>query len=313
MSADAGRAERVVYLNGAWVPESSAAISIFDSALFWGDAVFETTRSFGHEPYRLDDHLDRLAASLAAAGIQAGVTMRELADLTGELIARNAPAYAPDDDFTIVHQISPGTVARYRARGAEARASVLVFGYPLAASLADAAAWYDTGLDAVVPRQRAIPARLLDAKIKSRSRLHYQIANHQAARHGPDAWAVLEDDDGFITEGTGSNFFIVRDGQLLTSEGHHVLRGVTRDTVLTLAAELGIPAREARFDAYDTATADEAFFSTTPYVMVPVTRFNGAPLGDGRVGPVYQRLADAFSEEVGLDFIAQAKAYAARG
>ncbi len=302
--------ERVVYLNGAWVPERDAAISIFDSSLVWGDAVFETTRTFLHEPFRLDAHLERLDASLKASGVPCDVSMDDLADLTGELIERNRAAYDPEIDFSIVHQISPGVLGRYRSSVAHTGPSVLIYTYPLDGMLGESAYLYDEGLNAVVPKQRAIPSRLLDPKIKSRSRLHYQVANQEIAAQAADTFVVLQGEDGFITEGTGSNFFIVRDGEVLTSRGHSVLRGVTRDTTLALAGELGIPARETDFEPYDVATADEAFFTTTPYCLIPATRFNGAPIGDGNVGAIYRRLADAFSEDVGVDFIAQAKRYA---
>ena len=303
---------RVVYVNGAWVPECDAAISVFDSSLVWGDAVFETTRTFLHQPFRLDAHLERLEASLGAAGVVSDVSTDDLADLTGELIERNRAAYDPEIDFSIVHQISPGVLGRYRSAVAHGGPSTLIYTYPLDGMLGEAASWYEEGLNACVPRQRAIPSRLLDPKIKSRSRLHYQVANHEIASHGADAWAVLQGEDGFITEGTGSNFFIVRSGELLTSRGHSVLRGVTRDTTLALAAELGVPALEADFEPYDVATAEEAFFTTTPYCLIPATRFNGSPIGDGTVGPIYRRLTDAFIEDVGVDFIAQAKSYARR-
>ena len=309
MSKEAGSG-RVVYLNGAWVPERDASISIFDSSLVWGDAVFETTRTFLHEPFRLDAHLERLGASLVAAGVPCDDSMDDLAELTSELIERNREAYDAEIDFSIVHQVSPGALGRYRNSVAHAGPSTLIYTYPLDSMMGEAARWYDEGLNAVVPRQRAIPSRLLDPKIKSRSRLHYQVANHEIAAHGADAWAVLQGEDGFITEGTGSNFFIVRDGELLTSRGHSVLRGVTRDTTLTLAGELGLPAREADFEPYDVATAEEAFFTTTPYCLIPATCFNGAPIGDGSVGSTFRRLVDAFIEDVGVDYIAQARRYA---
>ncbi|MBM4437451.1 MAG: aminotransferase class IV, partial [Actinobacteria bacterium] len=158
-----------------------------------------------------------------------------------------------------------------------------------------------------------IPARLLDPKAKSRSRLHYRVALNEMAAWGPDAWAILADEDGFLTEGTGSNFFIVKDGALLTPEPRNILRGVTRHAVLDLAAELALPARETNLELYDALTADEAFFTSTPFCLMPATRFNGRPVGDGAVGPLYRRLADALSESVGVDFIAQAKRYAAAG
>ena len=166
MSKEAGSG-RVVYLNGAWVPERDASISIFDSSLVWGDAVFETTRTFLHEPFRLDAHLERLGASLVAAGVPCGDSTEELAELTRELIERNREAYDAEIDFSIVHQVSPGALGRYRNSVVHAGPSTLIYTYPMDGMLGEAARWYDEGLNAVVPRQRAIPSRLLDPKIKS--------------------------------------------------------------------------------------------------------------------------------------------------
>ena len=100
-------------------------------------------------------------------------------------------------------------------------------------------------------------SRLIDPKIKNRSRIYYQIANQQAHKVDPMASALLTDDDGFITEGTGNNFFIAKDGELFTPEPRNILRGVTRQTVMELAADLGIRCRERNLEPYDVAGAGE--------------------------------------------------------
>ena len=123
------------------------------------------------------------------------------------------------------------------------------------------------------------------------------------------ASALLTDDDGFITEGTGNNFFIAKDGELFTPEPRNILRGVTRQTVMELAADLGIRCRERNLEPYDVAGADEAFNTSTTIAVMPVTRFNGLPIGDGKVGPMVRSLIDAFSELVAVDIVAQAKQY----
>ena len=115
------------------------------------------------------------------------------------------------------------------------------------------------GVHAVVPTQRSVPSRLIDPKIKNRSRIYYQIANLQAQKVDAEAWALLTDEDGFLTEGTGSNFFVVKDGGLLTAEPRNILRGVTRQAVLELAESLGLSCRECNLEPYDVMTADEAF------------------------------------------------------
>jgi branched-chain amino acid aminotransferase len=116
---------------------------------------------------------------------------------------------------------------------------------------------------------------------------------------------VLLDIHGNIAENKGGNFFIFADGMLKTPVTSNVLAGISRATVLELAADLGIPARECDIQPYDVYTADEAFFTSTPYCIMPATRFNGLPVGDGQVGPVARRLLAAWSERVGVDIVAQ--------
>ena len=305
--------QRVVYLNGEFVPESEARVSVFDSALFWGDMMFETTRTFAHQPFRLRDHLDRLYTSMVVTDIECGLTIDAMEQATHELLERNWPAYRGDEDVSIVHNVSPGPWRIYAPAFPEGlRPTVSIFAFSLAPYIGPMAACFDTGVNAVITRQRAIPSRLLDPKVKNRSRLHYRLAINEMKHWGPDAWALLLGEDGLVTEGTGSNFFIVRDGALLTPEPRDILRGITRQTLLELGPELGIEARETSLEPYDVLTADEAFYCSTPYCLMPATRFNGRPIGDGKVGPVFRRLADAFSESVGVDFIEQGKGYADR-
>jgi len=121
----------------------------------------------------------------------------------------------------------------------------------------------------------------------------------------------LLDPDGFITEGTGGNFFIVRDGRLLTPEPRNILRGTRRAYVMELARKLNMPVGEGNIELYDVIHADEAFYTSTAFSMLPCTKINGLAIGDGRPGPVFKKLIAAWSEEVGVDIIAQTKAFAA--
>ena len=305
--------QTVAYFNGEFVPTSEARVSVLDSALIWGDMVFETTRTFQGRPFRLHEHLKRLYASMNVADIDCGLTVDEMEQATRELVERNWPAHADDDDLSIVHNVSRGPAHSYAPGFLEPEhATVIISTQSLVPYVGSLAAGFDAGVNAVVPRQRSIPSRLLDPKVKSRSRLHYRLAANEVAREGRDAWAILSDEDGFLTEGTGSNFFLVREGVLLTPEPRNILRGVTRQAVFDLAAELAIDAREINLEPYDALTADEGFFCSTPFCLIPATRFNGKSIGSGEVGPVFRRLADAFGESVGVDFIEQARQFATR-
>lgn len=280
----------------------------------FGDMVFEMTRSFNKKQFKLREHLDRLYASAKYVRIPMPMTMEEMEKHIDETIAANEPAFAPDDEHRIMIDVTRGGLGFYAGRvaGVEAKTNVLIADFPLRWTVATMGHLFDTGISAVIPSQRAIPASLLDPKVKNRSRLHYQMANIEVSMvAGEDNWALLLDPDGFIAEGTGDNVFTVKDGALLTPEGRNILRGISRAYIFELASQLRIPCVEKNIDSYDMLTADEAFMTGTPFCLLPVTRLNGQMIGSGRMGPVTKRLLDAWSERVGLDIVAQIKSYEA--
>ena len=302
--------DRKVYFNGDYVPESEARVSIFDSALMFGDMLFEMTRSYNGEPFRLSQHLERLYAGLKIAEIDCGLTIDEMEEATLRTVEVNRPCFPEGLDFQIMHNVSRGPLPQYETVFPQGLGpTVTINCWPLTFHMAATADNYDTGVHLVIPPQRSVPARLIDPKIKNRSRIYYQMANLQARKIDPAASALLTDEDGFITEGTGNNFFLVKDGELFTPEPRNILRGVTRQTVMDLAGDLGIPCHERNLEPYDVSAADEAFITSTTIALLPATRFNGQPIGDGQVGPMVHSLLDAFSEMVGVDIVAQAKRY----
>ena len=115
----------------------------------------------------------------------------------------------------------------------------------------------------------------------------------------------------FLTEGTGSNFFLVKDGTLYSPEPRNILRGISRGYVMALAREMKIPVIEKNLEPYDLLTADEAFFTCTPFCMVPAFKFNGHPIGDGKIGPIYKNLISEWGKRVNVDIIAQIQKWAA--
>jgi branched-chain amino acid aminotransferase len=301
--------ERVVWVNGEYVPESKAAISIFDSALMFGDMVFEMTRSYRRKQFKLREHLERLYRSIKMLRIPIKMTIDEMESLTYEVIERNRPAIGEEDEDRVMINVSRGPLSIYwPVFGGNPGATIVISVFPLSWTMGCAAALYDKGVHAVTPSQRAIPAQLLEPKMKNRSRLHYQMANLQVSLVGdPNAWALLLDPDGYIAEGTGSNFFIIRNGELLTPEPRNILRGITREHTMMLAERKGIPVRECNIELYDVIQAEEAFFTSTPYMMLPCVKINGIDIGEGTVGPVTRQLTAAWSEDIGFDVFAQAK------
>ena len=295
--------ERQVYLSGKLVPESEAKISIFDSAVMLGDCLTESTRTFGHQPFRLDEHLARLYKSLKVCRVNPGLTPAEMKQATLETFEANRALMGPGDDCWIVHNISRGLMKPGPSPSQSNPATIMIFTSHM--DLRGWARYYTEGCHAVTSISRQIPAQSLDARVKNRSRLFYTMADTEARLVDPDAQVVILDQDGYVSENKGGNIFAVIDGVLHTPTTENCLAGISRQTVLELAVQLGIPTRESRLQPYDFYTADEVFFTSTPYCIMPATKFNGLTVGDGHVGVMTKRLLAAWSERVGVDIVLQ--------
>ncbi len=256
--------ERKVYYNGDFVNESDAKISIFDSALMFGDMVFEMTRSFGGVQFKLEEHILRLFDGLKILRIEPGVTKSNLIDICLETVELNKPMFRNDDEHRLMIDITRGPLSIYnQVHGLSQSPNVIVADFPLRWTVSGMGKLFDEGINAVITSQRAIPGTLLDPKIKNRSRIHYLMANIEAAQFkGENNWALMLDTDGFIAEGSGDNFFIIKDDVIISPEGRNILRGVSRDYVMqSLAKELGLKCFEKNIEPYDVYTADEAFMT----------------------------------------------------
>ncbi len=303
--------QRVVYLNGRFVPESKANISIYDSALMFGDMVFEMTRSFNKKQFRLKDHLKRLYAGIKILQIPLKTSLKEMEQLCYQVIEQNDLLFDVDDEHRLMINVSRGPLSIYaHVFEGKIEPTLVIADFPLKWTVVGMGKLFDTGINAVIPSQRAIPASLLEPKIKNRSRIHYQMANIEVSQYkGDNNWALLLDPDGFIAEGTGDNFFIVKNREIITPEGRNILRGISRQYVFELAEQLKLSCREKNIEPYDVYTADEAFMTGTPFSLLPVTSLNGMAVADKVMGPVTRLLLDTWSKNVGVDIVAQIKDY----
>ncbi len=295
---------RVVYYNGQLIPESEAKVSIYDSALMFGDMVFEMTRSFNKEQFKLREHIERLYAGLKILRIPLEMTPKQMETACYETIEANDHLFAADDEHRLMIDVSRGLLGIYQeVEGLQKGPNVFIADFPLRWTVSSMGKLFDVGINATITSQRAIPASLLEPKIKNRSRIHYLMANIEASMvEGDNNWALLLDPDGFIAEGTGDNFFIVKHDTVITPEGRNILRGISRDYVLyELCLQLGIDVQEKNIEPYDVYTADEAFMTGTPFCMLPVTSLNQTPIGIGQVGPVFSDLLASWSKNVGVD------------
>ena len=287
------------------VLESEALISIFDSAVMLGDTVTESTRTFAHRPFKLDQHIDRLYKSLKVTRIDPGCDAQQMLRITLDVLDTNRSCMTKDDDCWLVHNISRGrSIAGADPTIQRSQATVMIFTQPL--DLRSWARFYEVGCHAVTAMSRIIPPQSLDARIKNRSRMAYTLAEIEVKLVDPQAQGVILDVNGFVAENKGGNVFAITHGTLRTPRSTNCLEGVSRDTVLELAHQLAIPIAEADLLPYDLYTADELFFTSTPYCIMPATKFNGLPVGDGEIGPITRKLLAAWSELVGVDIATQA-------
>jgi branched-chain amino acid aminotransferase len=301
---------RLIWMNGALIPEADAKISVYDSALMFGDMVFEMTRSFDKKQFKLREHLERLYYGLKILRIPLEMSIEQMEKHCYETIEANDHLFGADDEHRLMIDVSRGTLGIYqRVEGLHKGPNVIIADFPLRWTVAGMGHLFDKGINAVITSQRAIPADLLDPKIKNRSRIFYLMANIEASQMaGEDNWALLLDTSGFISEGTGDNFFIIKDNKVITPEGRNILRGISREYVMKeLCPQLGFEVIEKNMDPYDVYTADEAFMTGTPFCMLPVTKLNGLAIGDGKVGRVFNTLLNHWSSNLNVDIATQIK------
>ena len=294
--------KRLVYFNGKFVDESEAKISIYDSALMFGDMVFEMTRSFNKKQFLLDEHIDRLYSSAEYVDILIPMTKKEMLDACEETVKRNTPSFDDTDEHRLMINVTRGTLSIYQeSTNLNNGTNVIISDFPLRWTVQTMGPLYKEGINVVVTNQKIIPASLLEPKVKSRSRLHYMMANIEASRQkGSNNWALLTDPDGFIAEGTGSNFVIVKNGSIISPEPRNILRGISLDFIKKLSNKLDIPFIEKNFEPYDVMFADEAFMTGTPFCILPVTSIHNKNIGNGQMGKITKSLLSEWSKEVGV-------------
>jgi branched-chain amino acid aminotransferase len=279
---------RQVWWNGKIIPESEARISIYDSSFHFADTVFEMTRSFNKVHFKLREHLERLYKSAKYVRIPIFPSIAELENSCNIITRENASEFTDDDEYRLMIDVTRGLLPRYKETGSFGT-NVIISIFPLRWATQGLGKYFDEGVPLVIPSQRQIPSQYLDPKIKHRSRLHFRMALNETE------WPLLLDDQGFITEGPGYNFFTVENGIVSTPEGRNILRGISRSYISNL-----IKVEEHNTEPYDVYDADEAFITGTPFCMLPVKSLNGVNIGNGKF-TVYNRLLQKWSNQVGLD------------
>jgi len=304
--------EPIAYLNGKMIPISEARLSVFDLGVVLGASVTEMIRTFRHQPFRLDQHLIRLGHSLDRVGFPYDMPSDQLRAIVTNVVSHNCELIPETHDLGIIIFITAGQNLTYlglAGRQQARTASVCVHTFPLPFEL-----WiqkFNDGQHLVTPNIRHIPSESIDPTIKVRSRLHWYLADQQARQTDDSASAVLLDHDGNITETSTGNIFVVHGGQIQTPSPQTTLGGISQQVLSELARSLGYEITHADLRVDDVLAADEVFTSSTPYCLLPVTRFNQQRIGTGRPGKVFGRLVVAWSELVGIDILDQIRTGAA--
>jgi len=295
---------RVAYFNGSYLPERDVRVPFRDRGFKYGDAVFDTTRTFGHRIFKLREHVERLYRSLRYLRIDPGLAPSAMISVTEEVLRRNLPLLEPDEDYWVTQRVSRGLDPADRGVFGQDGPTVIVECLPL--PLRERAALYRDGIRVLVPSVRRTGPEAFSPRTKTNNYLNVIAGDLEVKARDPEAWAILLDTRGNLAEGIGSNIFLVRQGTLYTPREQLVLAGISRETVIDLARQAGLAVVEQDLDLFDAYTADEAFLTSTSLCICPVRSVNDVVIGDGRVpGPVTRQLIDAYCRFVDYDFVAQ--------
>lgn len=275
---------RIVYVNGAYVPEEEAMVSVFDRGFLFADGVYEVTSVIDGKLLDFAGHARRLQRSLDELEMQNPVSEVELLEIHRELVARNEVT-----EGMVYLQITRGAADRDFAFPEAATPTIVLF--TQAKALLDSPA-ARTGLRVI-----SIPdIRWGRRDIKTVQLLYPSMGKMMAKKAGcDDAWMVM---DGLVTEGTSNNAYIVKGGKIITRHlGNEILHGITRAAVLRFAREAQMEVEERAFSIEEAKAADEAFITSASAFVMPVVELDGVKLGTGMPGPVATRLREIYLDE----------------
>ncbi len=276
-----------VYLNGTFVPADEARVSIYDHGFLYGDGVFEGIRAYDGGVFRLTEHVRRLYRSALALAIRIPMEQEEFRAAIIETVRANNM-----QSCYIRVSVSRGTGLGLDPEQIGPDPTIVISTQQLRLY---PQSMYDNGLEVITASTRVPPAVCIDPQVKSLGRyINNILAKMEANRVGAGE-ALMLNMAGNVAEATGDNLFLVRDGALITpptSEG--ALVGITRDAVMKLAGDLGIPVVERVVTLYDCYTSDETFLTGTAAEVIPMVVLDNRPIGNGKPGPITHAITDAF-------------------
>ncbi|SFW33594.1 D-amino acid aminotransferase [Nitrosovibrio sp. Nv17] len=278
----------MIYLNGDFMPIEEARVPVLDRGFIFGDGVYEVIPVYSRRPFRLAEHLRRLQHSLDGIRLANPHSDEEWSALLGRIVAGNA-----GEDQSLYLHVTRGVARRDHAFPEDTAATVFIMSNPLLVPPQELLA---TGIPAVT----AADNRWLRCDIKAISLLPNVLLRQMAVDAGARETILLR--DGFMTEGAASNIFVLKDGVLLTPPKNHLmLPGITYDIVLEIAVARGIRHEIRTVSEHELRTAQEILLTSSTKEILPVTRLDGRPVGDGRPGAAFallHRLYQDYKERV---------------
>ena len=283
----------IIYLNGRFVREEEAVISVFDHGVLYGDGVFEGIRAYHGHVFKLQAHIDRLYESAHVIQLNIGLSKAEMAEVVLETCRQNN---LEDAYIRLVVTRGKGDLGLDPKKCPEASVFCIASGIQLYPE-----ELYLKGMSIVtVPTRRNNP-EALNPRIKSLNYLNNVMAKMEAALSGAPE-ALLLNNEGYVTEATGDNVFIVKNGALITPPPFvGLLEGITRNTVMELAGTKGIKAEEKLFNRLDVYVADECFLTGTAAELIPVVGVDGRQIGNGQPGQMTKDLIALYRELTKVD------------
>ena len=279
-----------IYLDGKFVDEADAKVSVFDHGLLYGDGIFEGIRLYGGNVFRLEEHLERFEYSAKAILLTLPLTRKELSWIVCESCRQNG---LTDAYIRLVATRGVGDLGL--APWLCAKPSLFCIASKISLYPKE---HYDNGLAIVtVPTRRISPAAL-PPTIKSLNYLNNILGKIEAKQFGA-LEAIMLNEQGYVAECTADNVFIVHKGEIITpSASQGALKGITRSSMFDIAREIGVTIRESDMTRYDIWCADECFLTGTGAEVIPVVKLDGREIGTSKPGPVTQRVLAAFRQRV---------------
>jgi branched-chain amino acid aminotransferase len=280
--------ELTIYIDGQYLPESEAKVSVFDHGLLYGDGIFEGIRFYNGRVFKLDEHLDRLWDSARAIMLTIPMTVKEMEEALLETIRKNG---LRDGYIRLVVTRGKGNLGLSPDRCP--KASVIIIAATIQLYPPEA---YERGMTVVTVATRRIAPAALSPAVKSLNYLNNIMAKIEANLAKADEGLMLNE-EGYVAECTGDNVFIIKRGEIFTPPIYAgSLRGITWQAVLDIAAELGLKVTVQPLTRYDLYTADEFFLTGTAAEVIAAVKLDNRVIGDGKPGPITNRIIARFRE-----------------